>query len=157
MNHGAAVIANANGSFAELDADSTIMLADVFKTEELKDALERLSEDRALRERLGANGAQIIRTRHSPQNCAALYFNSIEQSYRNYRYGLDALLRRVFDNASPAYLENHGVRLADCLSQNFPPERSFKTLYLDITATHVTTLRTGIERVAMAVMKNAVQ
>lgn len=152
MNHGAAVIANANGSFAELDADSTIMLADVFKTEELKDALERLSEDRALRERLGANGAQIIRTRHSPQNCAALYFNSIEQSYRNYRYGLDALLRRVFDNASPAYLENHGVRLADCLSQNFPPERSFKTLYLDITATHVTTLRTGIERVAMAVM-----
>jgi glycosyltransferase involved in cell wall biosynthesis len=152
MNHGAAVIANANGSFAELDPDATIMLADVFETSELKNALELLWTDTVLREKLGTTGAQTIRTRHSPENCAALYFTAIEQQYRNNRYGLDALLRRVFDNSSPTYLANHGVRLADALSQNFPPQRSFKTIYLDITATHVTTLRTGIERVAMAVM-----
>lgn len=152
MNHGAAVIANANGSFAELDPNATIMLPDAFENSALKDALELLWTDSDLRLKLGAHGAQTIRTKHSPENCAALYFTAIEQQYRNNRYGLDALLSRVFDNSSPAYLANHAVRLADSLSQNFPPQRSFSTIYLDITATHVTTLRTGIERVAMAVM-----
>lgn len=152
MNHGAAVIANANGSFAELDPNATVMLPDNFEVPELQKALELMWNDSVLREQLGANGAKTIRTKHSPENCASSYFQAIEQRYKNRRYGLDAVLRRVFDNSSPGYLENHGVRLADCLSQNFPPERSFKTIYLDITATRVTALRTGIERVAMAVM-----
>lgn len=152
MNYGAAVIANANGSFAELDSNATIMLADKFEIDELKQALESMRSDRPLREKLAATGMQIIRTLHSPENCANLYFESIERHYTNNRYSLDALLRRVFDNANDAYLQEHGVRLADCLSQNFPLERSYKTIYLDVTATHLTTLRTGIERVALAVM-----
>jgi glycosyltransferase involved in cell wall biosynthesis len=152
MNHGAAVIVNANGSFAELHPDATIMLTDHFETDELKDALELLWTDTSMRERLGAAGAQIIRTTHSPQACANQYFQAIEKYHRNNRYGLDALLRRVVENSSDAYLDNHRVRLADCLSQNFPPQRPNKIIYLDISATYATTLRTGIERVAIAVM-----
>jgi glycosyltransferase involved in cell wall biosynthesis len=152
MNYGAAVIANANGSFAELDGNATIMLKDKFETAVLKHALELMRSDQPLREKLAAAGMNVIRTLHSPENCASLYFESVERHYASNRYSLDALLRRVFDNASDAYLREHGVRLADCLSQNFPAERSYKTIYLDITATHVTSLRTGIERVALAIM-----
>lgn len=152
MNYGAAVIVNANGSFAELDPDATITLPDTFETTALKSALESMWTDRPMREKLGATGARTIRTRHAPDYCANLYFESIENAYRNKRYGLDALARRVVDNASDAYLQTCGVKLADCLSQNFPPERSFKTVYLDVSATHATALRTGIERVAIAIM-----
>jgi glycosyltransferase involved in cell wall biosynthesis len=152
MNYGAAVIVNANGSFAELDPDATIMLPDTFQTPALKRALESMWTDRAMREKLGATGAKTIRTRHAPDYCANLYFESIEKHYHNKRYGLDALVRRVVDNASDVYLETSGVKLADCLSQNFPPERSFNTVYLDVSATHATALRTGIERVAISIM-----
>lgn len=152
MNYGAAVIANANGSFAELDQQAVMLLEDEFAVEQLKQALELMRTDPALRETLGAAAAEIIHTRHSLENCANLYFESIEKRYEEHRYGLDALLQRLFDNSSDEFLDNHRVRLADCLSQNFPVEHSAKTIYLDITATQATTLRTGIERVALAVM-----
>lgn len=152
MNYGAAVIANANGSFAELDQSAVIMLDDSFEAHGLKKALESVWSDPSLRQKLGIAGADIIRTRHSPETCAERYFESIENHYKKRRYGLDSLLRRVFDNSSDEYLNNHGVRLADCLSQNFPAERSYKTIYLDVTATHSSTLRTGIERVAISIM-----
>ena len=152
MNYGAAVIVNANGSFAELDSGATITLPDTFEVAALKSALESMWNDQTMRERLGETGANVIRTRHAPDHCANLYFESIEQRYRDRRYGLDALVRRVVDNSTGAYLETSAVKLADCLSRNFPTERSGKTVYLDVSATQATTLRTGIERVAIAIM-----
>lgn len=152
MNYGAAVIVNANGSFAELDPEATIMLADDFQTPALKRALESMWTDRPMRQKLGATGAKTIRTRHAPDYCANLYFEAIENHYLNKRYGLDTLTRRIIDNSTDAHIQDSAVKLADCLSQNFPPERSFRTVYLDVSATRATELRTGIERVAISIM-----
>ncbi|MFA5593563.1 MAG: glycosyltransferase [Micavibrio sp.] len=99
MNYRLATIVNAHGSMAELPSDAVIMLDDMFKPEDLTDALTRLYKNPEERKKLGQKGQKIIRTLHAPNACARQYHDAIESFY-------------AFGAANPAPLAKHMVEYA---------------------------------------------
>ena len=79
MNYGLATIVNANGSMAELPAECVMMLPDKVTILELKNALDTLRADSALRLRLGKNASAFIQSERSPARIAAGYAEALEQ------------------------------------------------------------------------------
>ena len=150
MSHGLATVVNANGSCADIDRDSVLMLDDCFDDEELTAALERLADDRVLREAIGAKGQQIIRSFHSPADCAARYAEAIELFHSRDENGLGGLLRTL----SAEKLEIGEVQaLATTLGRNFPPRPRLRQLLVDVSALVHIDLKTGVQRVVRAILR----
>lgn len=154
MNYGIPTIVNANGSFAELPADAVIMLSDDFAVCDLSGALERLRDGLELREELAGVAHNFVSQKHAPSICAQMYFDALESFYAEEKYGLDMLIRSISDNINNTFFAESSIELADALGRSFLPSKICRTVFLDITATHVTDLKTGIERVALSVLKN---
>ncbi len=151
MGNGVPVIANANGAMAEFDSESVWLIPDDFDDEQLVEALEALRRDAARRAAMGARGREIIRERHAPTTCANAYRDAIEGFHRAAVNGLPALIRSLAPKLQGPPVDDGGLRLLSrTLAQDFPLPRPARRIYLDITATCVKDLRTGIERVARA-------
>lgn len=150
MNHGLPLITNANGSLAELDADSVWLLPDEFSDDALIEAIEVLWRDQERRELLGKRAQEIIRKNHAPEQCATQYAAAIEHFQRSSQTELPALINRITSD----YILNDSelINLADAIDKNLPLPQPAKRLFLDITATCSNDLKTGIERVARALM-----
>lgn len=73
MNYGLAAIVNANGSMADLPADTVLRLPDVFQETELTAALEHLYQDEEARRDLGRRAARLLATEYRPEHGAARY------------------------------------------------------------------------------------
>jgi glycosyltransferase involved in cell wall biosynthesis len=95
MNHQVAVIANANGTMADLPRDAVILLDDEFDDAQLVAALELLRTDKAKRVALGCAARRIIETKHSPADCAAAYADAIEHFAHDAASGPAALVRSL--------------------------------------------------------------
>ena len=149
MSHGLPTVVNANGSMAEIDRDGVWMLDDRFNECELVDALERMAEDKALRDRIGRRAREIIQERHSPVRCGALYFEAIEEFYGRHANGVDGLLSRL---SSEKVCEAAVRGLASTLARNFPPRPRLRQLLVDVSALVLHDLRTGIERVVRSIL-----
>lgn len=152
MKNGLPLVVNANGSMAELDANAVWMLPDEFSDAELKDALEALWSDSDRRHALGAKARQIILDRHTPAACARQYAQAIESFHGRAKGGPAELTRAIAEQNSFFPDESSLLQLSQAVATTFPVARPAKRLFLDVTATCRHDLKTGIERVARAIM-----
>jgi glycosyltransferase involved in cell wall biosynthesis len=148
---GVPLIVNAHGSVAELPVDAIWMLDDEFSDTELITALETLHQNADKRDALSRNARELIVTRHAPENCAKQYAEAIEAFYIAARMGLSALVDAIA--ATPPRPDEAECRaLAQAIALSLPTKRPAGQLLLDVSATCRTELKTGIERVARALV-----
>jgi glycosyltransferase involved in cell wall biosynthesis len=148
---GVPLVVNAHGSVAELPSDAVCMLDDEFSNADLIAALETLHQNADKRDALSRNARDLIATRHAPENCAKQYAEAIEAFYVAARTGLPALLDAIA--ATPPRPDETGCRaLAQAIARSLPTKRPVRQLLLDVSATCRTELKTGIERVARALV-----
>jgi glycosyltransferase involved in cell wall biosynthesis len=152
MNHGLPLIVNANGSMAELDPQAVWMLPDEFSDAELIEALQSLWRDPERRRALGERARQIILERHAPDECARRYAEAIEHFHCRSATGLQALLHAIAEQNHQALDDAALLQLSQAIATTFPLAQPAKRLFLDITATCRNDLKTGIERVARALI-----
>lgn len=152
MNHALPLIVNANGSMAELDPEAVWMLPDEFADAALVDALETLWREPERRRSLGARAREIILDRHAPEKCASRYAAAIERFHQRAEMAPPALLNAIGEqkNFNPADAEL--LRLSRTIAATLPLPQPSRSLFLDVTATCRNDLKTGIERVARALM-----
>lgn len=152
MNHGLPTVVNAHGSMAELPADAVWMLPDEFTDAALIQALETWWADHPKRQHVGDQARSVIQNRHSPQACAQGYADAIEHFHRKSKHGTHALVQALVQKLDPGTSENQLCQLAACVAASMPPLIANRQLLLDITATRCNGLKTGIERVAHALL-----
>lgn len=149
MNYGLPLIVNAHGSMAEVNADAVWMLPDEFNDSALVEAMETLWLDPHRRHALGECAHEVIVSAHASAVCAQHYFQAIERFYKYPNNVTPSLIRAIaaLDSRQNdlAYRE-----LAKYLSSTVTLMKPAKRLFLDMSATCRTDLKTGIERVARA-------
>lgn len=154
MNHGLPVIVNANGSMAELDAEAVWLLPDSFDDEHLSVALETLWGSEAQRQALGERAQSVVHRYHAPSQCARAYAEAIEGFHVASATAVPELIGVITEMLHAGRESADLSNLAGALATTFPSLRPAKRLYLDITATCSNDLKTGIERVARALVKS---
>lgn len=152
MNYGMATLVNANGSMADLDAEAVWKLPDAFTESELKEALETLHADAALRTRLGDAARRIIRERHAPEQCAKQYRDAIEHFYQT---GLahPAMLARAIIARAGAADDLQLRQAAMAMAANVVPRNSKPQFLVGISALVEHDAKTGIQRVVRSLLK----
>ncbi|UOA09520.1 glycosyltransferase [Methylobacter sp. S3L5C] len=152
MNYALPTIVNANGSMADLSSDTVWVLPDIFEDHQLVEALETLWHNDEKRSGLGQRAQEIIRTRHAPDSCAEQYVEAIEQFYARSQCGTHALDKAIvkIEGYSPTDAEYRII--AQNIAQSLPAKQPLRQLLLDISTTCQTDLKTGIERVARAMV-----
>jgi glycosyltransferase involved in cell wall biosynthesis len=146
MNYGLPTIINANGSMAELPDQAVWKLADSFSVAELRAALETLRNDPRRRAELGAQAGALLRTRHSPEHCAALYRQGFDRAHADAAAGEPALIARLGATLPLASDEPTLQQLARCIAAA-PDPLAQRQLLVDVSAIAQHDLKTGIERV----------
>jgi glycosyltransferase involved in cell wall biosynthesis len=152
MNYALPVVANANGSMAELDHNAIWMLPDEFDDAMLIEALETLWREPGRRSSLGKLARAVILDRHSPAICAKHYAEAIERFYRRSDTGTGPLTRAIARHLSDSPGEQELVNISKAIATTFPLPSPAKRLFLDVTATCRDDLKTGIERTARALL-----
>ena len=152
MSHGLATIVNANGSMAELAEEAVWMLPDEFDNAALIEALETLWREPERRRALEARAREVIRTRHAPAECALRYADAIERFHRRAEPAPPALLRAIAAQKAFAPKDTELQYLSTTHAATLPLPRRAKRLFLDVSATCRNDLKTGIERVARALI-----
>ena len=151
MNHGLAVVVNGNGAMSELDPRALWMLPDDFHDDLLVHALETLWREPKLREMLGQRAREVIRTQHAPAACASGYREAIERISQCVRRPLAALCNAIAAQDG-TLAEADLLQLSAALGVDFPLQQPRPRLLLDVSATCRDDLRTGIQRVARALL-----
>ncbi len=157
MNYGLPAIVNAHGALAELPSGSVWMLPDKFDDEELIAALEKLGNDKALRHALGERGRATIAASHAPEICAEQYRTAIEDFHTNAQTNRRTLVETLGALEGWAGSDQFKMDLAAAIAQNQPDLRPARTIFVDVSATCRNDLRTGIERVARALVFELIQ
>lgn len=152
MNHGLALIVNANGSMAELDSEAVWMLPDEFPNAELIEALETLWRDPDLRHRMGNRAGKIIREQHAPKVCAQKYMEAIERAHRNPATNRSNLIKAIATEIREPS-DDQLWTIARSVSRNMPEKASARRILLDVTGTSALDRKTGIERVVRGLVK----
>ncbi|WP_413741251.1 glycosyltransferase [Sodalis sp. RH15] len=153
MNYGLPLIVNANGSMAEIDESAVWMLPDEFTDSELLNALESLWKAPDRRRVLGERAQARVHERNSPAACAQQYAAALDGFASEIRQPpLPMLVRAIAKSDACPKAEAELARIAEALALTFPSARPCKRLFLDITATSRNDLKTGIERVARALL-----
>lgn len=152
MNYALPTIVNANGSAADLPPDAVCLLPDSFESRQLIVALESLWQDEGRRRALGKRAQEVILTRHAPRACAEQYAEAIEHFNARSLSNSYALTKAIAD------IENHQPSDAECrvlaqtIAKSLPVKQPVRQILLDISTTCRTDLKTGIERVARALV-----
>lgn len=152
LNHGLPLIVNANGSFAEIDPQAAVILPDEFDDAQLLASMNDLYHDASKRHAMAQRGPVVMQQDHSPARCAQAFYTFVEDSYRQRLAShpqqlLASLQREVRFGKLDA---DDRAKLASAIDRNRAVELHRPRLLLDITATHRTPLKSGIERVALA-------
>ena len=146
-------IFNRHGSAAEIPAHVALRIDDDFTENELVDALQRLRNERALREQLGAKAKAWIEAEHRPARVANEYRAAIESFLDKSPHMHDqCLLGRLGHQAKTA---EEVIPLQDAAwhaLQRNQPRLDRPRLFVDVTATSDSLLHTGIERVVRGVL-----
>jgi len=150
MNHALPTIANANGCMSDLPSDAVWMLPDAFEDGKLALALETLWQDGERRTVMGALAREVILTRHAPRACARQYAEAIEQFYSRFHSQSTC---HALTNAI-AELDGHHPTDAECraIARSLPVRQPVRQFLLDVSAMYRDDLRTGIQRVARALV-----
>jgi len=149
--HGVPLIVSSNGALAEYPDDVMIKLPDSqeFDMSALTDALQRLATDIELRKTMSKNGLSYVRTFHDPEVIAQQYVTAIE-NFSSKRSNLvsqhvrkDPAFQKLLNQAAGKFLVDQMNSLRSSVQ---------RCLYVDISAVVRNDLKTGIERVARAVL-----
>jgi len=152
MNHALPLIIDANGSMAELDPEAVWMLSDEFEDDALIEAMETMWREPERRRALGERAREIILSRHAPAVCAQRYAEAIEHFHRRAETATPSLIRTIAAQSQFVPGDADLRNLAKTISATLPLLSPAKRLFLDITATCRNDLKTGIERVARALL-----
>jgi len=152
MNHALPLIVNVNGSMAELDPEAVWMLSDEFEDDALIEAMETMWREPERRRALGERAREIILSRHAPAVCAQRYAEAIEHFHRRAETATPSLIRTIAAQSQFVPGDADLRNLAKTISATLPLLSPAKRLFLDITATCRNDLKTGIERVARALL-----
>lgn len=150
MAHGLPTIVNAHGSMAELDSKAVWLLPDLFSDKELAAALETLVYDPDRRDELRKRALAVVKAAHCPASCAAAYTEVIEKTYKASDDGWYGAIRAT-DFTS--YSEEYKWLLAADLAKKFPPIPRNRQILVDVSTLIQNDLRTGIERVVRAILR----
>ena len=153
MNHGLASIVNANGSMAHLDPEAVYLLPDNFSVEDLKQALEILEVDDALRTKIGDYARNLIHEKHNPKGCASMYQTAIEKFYRVSRASHYTLPKSVA-RLKAKFNSNDLKHISNCLARSFQPEVRQRQLLVDVSELVQRDVGTGIQRVVKSILAN---
>jgi glycosyltransferase involved in cell wall biosynthesis len=151
MSHSLPIIANANGSMAELDKNAVRLLPDEFEDRQLIDALELLWSNNELRHFYGMRAQNLVTTHNNPAVCAEKYRTAIETLNKTKKNILPTLIEAIARPSAsllPSATAGDLHYIANALASNHPLPSPCRSLYIDITATYYDDLKTGIERVA---------
>lgn len=157
MNYGLPLIVNGNGSMAELDSDSVCSLPNSFRDQELILALETLWQGCEYRIELGEKARQIILKQHCPLRAGLEYFKAIENFQKGKGSLVPQLCSAIADDLRSSSPEILLGGLSNAIATSFPLAQPARRIFLDVTATQRTGLRTGIERVARALVNQFLQ
>jgi len=152
MNYSLPIIVNANGSMAELDPEAVWMLPDEFNDAAIVEALEILWREPERRRALGERARDSIRSHHAPAECAKRYADAIEHFHRCAATATPALTDAIAAQKQRGSGDGELIQLSQNISATLPLRRPAKCLFLDVTATCRNDLKTGIERVARALL-----
>ncbi|WP_233224469.1 glycosyltransferase [Thiomonas sp. X19] len=152
MNHGLPTIVNAHGSMAELPDDAVRMLPDELTDAQLAEALSLLHADIEQRRTLGSKAQHMVRQLHAPSACAGQYTEAIERFHAQAQAGSQALIRAMASLDNGPQDDASWLGLVHCMARNHPLPRPTRQLLVDVTATARSDLKTGIERVARALL-----
>ncbi|WP_306549230.1 glycosyltransferase [Desulfobulbus sp.] len=152
MNYGLPLIVNANGAMAELPPDSVWMLPETFNDSALVEALEKLWREPERRRALGECASETIRHHHGPAKCAKRYAEAIERFHRRSETSTTALIEAIAAQKQFVQDDPELILLAKSISSTLPLNSPNNCLFLDVSATFRTDLKTGIERVARALL-----
>lgn len=157
MNYGVPTVVNAHGSMAELPRDAVWMLEDSFDTRELAAALEGIYENPGYRQELSEKARRYIATRHSPEVCAQAYFSAVETFSEEADRTLPGLVQSLARSGVLGDSSVSSLELAAVLARSFPPHPRHKQLLVDVSAIARRDLRTGIQRVTRAVLRELLE
>ncbi|MGK2941665.1 MAG: glycosyltransferase family 4 protein, partial [Immundisolibacter sp.] len=105
---------------------------------------------------MGARGREVILHQHSPAECARRYAQAIERFHQQAETSPAALVRAIaaqhVQSMKGSISDAELMTLAAKISASLPLPRPAKRLFLDISATCRNDLKTGIERVARALL-----
>jgi glycosyltransferase involved in cell wall biosynthesis len=152
MNHGLATVVNAHGSMADLPTDAVWMLPDEFSDKQLIEALTILWHSAEQRNAFGRRAREEIHAHHQPRRCAEQYTEAIESYYQKAALSLPALIDSVA-SIETSLSEDDLQRLATTLANNHPPQPRPRQLFLDISELVQRDVRSGIQRVVRALLK----
>lgn len=152
MNHGLATIVNAHDSMADLDGNAVWKLPDEFTDTQLIEALETLWKNAELRKKFAANARETIVEQHNPAACAAKYHEAIERFSSAAAGEADALAARI---AGLGYSldDRERTKVSKAIAWNMRRPFKVRQLLLDVSAIAQLDLKTGIQRVVRAVMR----
>jgi glycosyltransferase involved in cell wall biosynthesis len=157
MNYGLPTIVNANGSMADLPEEVVYRLVDDFSSTQLREALEQLYKQPALRNALGQRAVAHIRSRHLPRTCAAQYAEAIEQFHAQAEAGVQGLIGQTA-RLGPPDRPGDLAGLAEAAAQIYPPRQpTTHQLLLDISGLAQHDGKTGIERVVRSVLQELLE
>ncbi|MEN3794781.1 glycosyltransferase [Fulvimarina sp. MAC3] len=132
LKYGLPTIVNANGSMAEIDQNSVVMLDDEFELAELTNALETLFTDRSERNRLREAARERIVSKNDPQTIAQHYFDAIEKFYEQDSTSVRTLASSIRDLPKPPS-DQDLLRVAEALSFTFPARPHQKQVLFDVS------------------------
>ena len=153
MGQGLPTVINAHGAMAELNNKVVWMLPDEFEKAAVAEALEVLWRNPERRRTLGEQAKRIIQERHAPETCASSYAEAIERFHdaaaeNSHR----SLVQAIAAEESFVPTKSELLQLSTCIADTLPKANPEKQLLLDVSASCRHDLRTGIERVARALL-----
>jgi glycosyltransferase involved in cell wall biosynthesis len=157
LNYGLPTIANAHGALAELPATGVWLLADDFTNAALTEAIDVLWSDEQQRHVLGLRGQVCTLSQHAPGVCADQYRLALERAYAatSMQSNTVAQARNPVKKTEP--LNAQGIQTAQGLAQKMQPLRPSRQLLVDVSATCLEDLQTGIQRVVRALVWSLIQ
>lgn len=151
MSYGLPTIINANGTMADINPDSVIMLEDKFEDESLIQALESLYNSQELRQQLAKKSIDEISTKHSLWRCAEQYSMAIEKFYLPKNNFVSETLDSLFQ-IEGEYSEQDLDALANVMSYNKSTAVSYPKLLVDISELVQRDAKSGIQRVVRSIL-----
>lgn len=158
LAHAVPLVANASGSLVEFPDQVLLRLPDGFTDAALADVMTRLAFDRDLRERLGGSARRYVAERHDPARIAREFRDAIERFVQE---GPQRRYRRLIHAAAVAGSEGRPGRddwraVAQAIAINRRHSRP-RQLLVDVSVLVRQDLRTGIERVTRAVLRELLE
>lgn len=151
MSYGLPTIINANGTMADINPDSVIMLDDKFEDESLVEALESLFNSEVLRQQLANKAIEEISTKHSLWRCAEQYSKAIEEFYLPKNNVVGETLGSLFQIEGD-YSEQDVDALATATAYNKSAAVIYPKLLVDISELVQRDAKSGIQRVVRSIL-----